>query len=201
MIHSKVYIVDDDQDVRNAITLLMQTVGLEVETFESAQHFLDSFNKETIGCILLDVRMPGMSGIDLMQQLLNQPYSPPIIIISGHGDISMAVKAVKDGAYDFIEKPFNEQKLLDSIHKALELDIKNRGESSRLNQIIEHIEQLTPREKQVLNLVTKGLRNKVIAQNLHISPSTVEAHRAKVMEKMQAETLSDLMRMVILLEE
>lgn len=197
----KVYIVDDTKEVLEAMTLLMSSVGLAVETFLSANDFLEAWQDDISGCILLDVRMPGMSGLDLQKILKQKDYCPPIIIITGHGDISMAVKAVQDGAADFIEKPFNEQTLLDSVHRALELDVKNRGKSSRVNEILKKIERLTPREKDVMQLVIEGKRNKIIADALNISVSTVEVHRARVMEKLSAESLSDLMRMVILVEE
>ncbi len=196
-----VYIIDDNKDVLEAITLLMSSVGLTVKTFLSANEFLASWSDKFSGCILLDVRMPGMSGLELQKKLQQKKYCPPIIIITGHGDISMAVKAVQDGAVDFIEKPFNEQTLLDSVHRALEQDVKSRGKSSRLNDIKFKIESLTPREQDVMQLVVKGQRNKIIADTLSISVSTVEVHRARVMEKMAAHTLSDLMRMIILVEE
>lgn len=198
---SKIYIVDDDTEVRDAISLLMNSVGLDTLTFASANEFLEQCQEDMQGCIVLDVRMPGMSGLDLQKVLNDKSYCPPIIIISGHGDISMAVKAVQDGAVDFIEKPFNEQSLLDSVHRALEQDVKRRGVSTQLSEIQHKVDSLTPREKEVLKLVVKGQRNKIIASSLHISDSTVEAHRAKVMEKMQANSLSELMRMVILIED
>lgn len=200
MSEPRVFIVDDDQEVRNALELLMESVGLPASTYESAQAFLDAFDPDLPGCIVLDVRMPGMSGMDLQARLAAETLHPPVIIITGHGDVPMAVRAVQSGAVDFIEKPFNDQALLDSVHKAIEQDARQRGEASRLSELVEKYESLTPREREVLKLVASGQRNKVIAANLNVTQSTVEAHRAKVMEKMDAHSLSDLMRMVLSLE-
>ncbi len=195
-----IFIVDDDEQVRNALTLLMESVGLQVEKFSTAQDYLDTFDSSKAGCLILDVRMPGMSGLDLQARMTAEKIHPPIIIITGHGDVPMAVKAVSAGAIDFIEKPFNNQSMLDSVHRAIELDALHRGESSRLEDIEEHFNSLTPREKEVLLSVIEGKRNKVIAFDLNISQSTVEAHRSKVMDKMSASSLSNLMRMAISLK-
>ncbi len=195
-----VFIVDDDEQVRSALTLLMESVGLKSESFSSAQEYLDQFDASKSGCLILDVRMPGLSGLDLQARLSVEKSHPPIIIITGHGDVPMAVRAVTAGAVDFIEKPFNNQSMLDSVHRAIEQDAKQRGESSRLQDIETKYDELTPREKEVLQYVIEGKRNKIIASEMNISQSTVEAHRSKVMEKMAANTLSDLMRMALLLE-
>ncbi|HEB97114.1 MAG TPA: response regulator transcription factor [Sedimenticola thiotaurini] len=197
---STVFVVDDDAEVRAALQLLMESVGLRVEAFGSAQDYLEQFDPDRSGCLLLDVRMPGMSGLDLQARLAAERLHPPVIIITGHGDVPMAVRAVQAGAVDFIEKPFNDQALLDSVHRALERDDRQRGEASRLADIRARYERLTPREREVLELVVAGKRNKVIAADLGVSQSTVEAHRARVMEKMEAATLSDLMRMMLSLE-
>ncbi len=197
---ARVFIVDDDQEVRDAMQLLMESVGLPVSTFESAQAYLQQFEPKQAGCLVLDVRMPGMSGLDLQARLASEQLHPPIIIITGHGDVPMAVRAVQAGALDFIEKPFNDQVLLDSVHRAIEQDAEQRGQASILADIRARWERLTPRECEVLELVIDGKRNKVIAFELDVSQSTVEAHRAKVMEKMEADTLSDLMRMMLSLE-
>ena len=198
----KVYVVDDSEDVRQAIRLLMSSVGLEVIEFDSADAFIAEQQDISAleGCILLDVRMPGMSGLALLDKLQAMNYSPPVIMISGHGDIPMAVKAVQAGALHFIEKPFNEQDLLDTVHRAFRQDSIQRGKNIKLQSIRHRLESLTPREREVLYAVAEGRRNKTIADDLHISQSTVEAHRAKVMEKMQARSLSELMRMIIYLE-
>ena len=195
-----VFVVDDDKEVRDAMKLLMNSVGLTVETFASAEDFLAQFDPARPGCLLLDVRMEGMSGLDVQERLALEEVQPPIIIITGHGDVPMAVRAVKAGAVDFIEKPFNEQVLLDSVHRAIELDGEHRGRALQLADIRARLECLTPREREILDLVVAGKRNKVIASELGISQSTVEAHRAKVMEKMQAGSLSDLMRMMLSLQ-
>ncbi len=178
----------------------MESVGLKVDTFDSAQVYLDQFDSSRPGCIVLDVRMPGMSGLELQAKLVGKSPCPPIIVITGHGDVPMAVRAVQAGAVDFIEKPFNDQALLDSVHRAIEKDAMQRGEASRIADIQEHVARLTPREREVLDLVVAGYRNKLIASELSVSQSTVEAHRAKVMEKMAAKSLSDLMRMLLTLE-
>lgn len=195
--NSRVFVVDDDQEVRDALRLLMESVGLRVETFPSGQAFLEQFDPGLPGCLLLDVRMPGMSGLELQARLTAERIHPPVIIITGHGDVPMAVRAVQAGAVDFIEKPFNDQALLDSVHRAIEKDGEQRGEASRLADIEARYEKLTPREREVLEQVVAGKRNKVIAADLDVSQSTVEAHRAKVMEKMEADSLSDLMRMML----
>jgi two-component system response regulator FixJ len=194
-----VFIVDDDSEVRDAIKLLMDSVGLDAEVFESAQNYLERFDPQRPGCLVLDIRMKGMSGLDLQDRLTEEPMHPPIIIITGHGDVPMAVRAVKSGAVDFIEKPFNDQLLLDAVHRAIEQDAENRGRASRLADIRERLDKLTPREREIMDMVVAGNRNKVIAIDLGISQSTVEAHRAKVMEKMEATSLSELMRMMLAL--
>jgi len=196
----KVYIIDDAEEVRSAITLLMESVGLDVVAFESADNFLSNYQSDFEGCILLDVRMPGMSGLDLQEKLNEMGNAPPVIIISGHGDIPMAVKAVQAGAINFVEKPFNEQELLDSVHRAFKVDSQQRGKNMKVDAIKEKIRTLTKREKEVLYAITAGKRNKVIAADLNISLSTVEAHRGHVMQKMEAKSLSELMRMVIYVE-
>jgi two-component system response regulator FixJ len=192
-----VFIVDDDAEVRDAIKLLMDSVGLAAETYDSAQDYLDRFDPERPGCLVLDIRMRGIGGLDLQDRLNAEPLHPPIIVITGHGDVPMAVRAVKAGAVDFIEKPFNDQLLLDAVHRAVEQDAQRRGRASRLADIKARLEKLTPREREILDMVVAGNRNKVIAIDLGISQSTVEAHRAKVMEKMDARSLSDLMRMML----
>lgn len=192
-----VFIIDDDQEVREAIELLMKSVGLATRSFTSAQDYLDQFDPGLAGCLVLDVRMKGMSGLDLQERLGREPIHPPVIIITGHGDVPMAVRAVRAGAIDFIEKPFHDQTLLDAVHRAFDQDADNRGEASRLADIQERLTRLTPREREILEQVVAGKRNKVIAADLGISQSTVEAHRAKVMEKMEAHSLSDLMRMTL----
>lgn len=198
----KVYVIDDSEDVRQAIKLLMSSIGLEVVEFESADEFInqDSDIAKLEGCILLDVRMPGMSGLALLEHLQQIECSPPVIMISGHGDIPMAVRAVQKGAVNFIEKPFNEQQLLDNVHRAFKLDSIQRGKNMKIQAIQKRLDSLTSREKEVLYAVAEGRRNKVIAVDLNISQSTVEVHRARVMEKMEAQSLSELMRMIIYIE-
>jgi FixJ family two-component response regulator len=195
-----VFVVDDDEEVRDAMKRLMNSVGLEVETFASAKEYLVQFDPARPGCLLLDVRMKGMSGLDMQEQLALEEVQPPIIIITGHGDVPMAVRAVKAGAVDFIEKPFNDQVLLDSVHRAIELDGEHRGRALQLADISARLECLTRREREILDMVVAGKRNKIIAGELGISQSTVEAHRGKVMEKMHAESLSALMRMMLSLQ-
>ncbi|MFK5986568.1 MAG: response regulator [Pseudomonadota bacterium] len=195
-----VYIIDDDIDVRSALQLLMESVGLQVQTYVCGTDYLGQFDFNQAGCLIVDVRMPGISGLDLQAQLAAEKHHPPIIIITGHGDVPMAVKAVKAGAVDFIEKPFNNQNMLDSVHRAIALDAKQRGDVSHKLEISERFESLTPREKEVFTRVVAGQRNKVIAAELFITQSTIEVHRARVMEKMLAKSLSDLMRMALVLE-
>lgn len=192
-----VFIVDDDDEVRAAIGLLMESVGLEVRAYDSAQAFLDDFDPERPGCLVLDVRMRGMSGIELQTRLAAEPIHPPIVIITGHGDVPMAVRAVQAGAVDFLEKPFNDQALLDAVHRAFAVDARRRGHAMRLAEVNQRLERLTPREREILDQILAGKRNKVIAADLHISQSTVEAHRAKVMDKLGARSLSELMRLML----
>lgn len=196
-----VFVVDDDAEVRNALKLLFESVGLPVVCYPSAHEYLERFDAGRPGCLVVDVRMPGMSGLDMQERLDEHPIHPPVIILTGHGDVPMAVRAVQAGAVDFIEKPFRDQLLLDSVHRAIEKDAERRGEASRLSEIREHLNQLTPREREVLDLVISGMRNKNISEQLGITLSTVEAHRSRVMEKMRADSLSHLMRMMLTLEK
>jgi len=192
-----VFIVDDDDGVRRALRLLMKSVGLTAETYDSAQAFLEKFDPRRPGCLVLDVRMPGMSGLDLQKELAAQHAAIPILFITAHGDVPMAVETMKSGAVDFIQKPFRDQDLLDRIQKALELDAKNRSKESGRAEIEARIESLTTRERQVLDMVVAGMPNKAIAIDLGLSERTVEIHRSRVMTKMEATSLPHLVQEVI----
>ncbi|HBH35933.1 MAG TPA: DNA-binding response regulator [Gammaproteobacteria bacterium] len=190
-----VFIVDDDEALRDSLRWLLESVGLRVETHDSANSFLQSYYPGQSGCLLLDVRMPGMSGLELQEQLESRDVRLPVVIITGHGDVSMAVRALKAGAMDFIEKPFDDELLLASIQSALSLDVEQRKSRATQAEILARLAQLTRREHQVMELVTTGKANKQIASELNVSAKTVEAHRAHVMEKMQANSLAELVRM------
>jgi len=194
-----VFVVDDDQAMRTSLQWLIESTGLAVQTFESADVFLAEYVSGRAGCLLLDVRMPGMSGLELQSYLTRQGYRLPVILITGHGDVAMAVKAMKAGALDFIEKPFHDEDLLRSIHQALDFDHKNRASHLVRADIAMRLAELTPREHEVMTMVTDGLSNREIAAALGVSAKTVEAHRARVMEKMQAESLAELVRMALLI--
>jgi len=192
-----VFVVDDDEAMRESLTWLIESVGLKVETFASADEFLKSYYPGRAGCVLLDVRMPGMSGLELQGYLQKQQVNVPVIMITGHGDVTMAVRAMKVGAIDFIEKPFNDEQLLESIRNALLIDNERRDNQSFKAEIAQRLSQLTPRESEVMEMVTDGKSNKEIANLLNVSAKTVEAHRAKVMEKMEAGSLAELVRLVV----
>ncbi|TPW17383.1 MAG: response regulator [Halothiobacillaceae bacterium] len=187
-----VYIVDDDAAVRDSLSWLIRSIGLRVDTYASGQQFLNVLQPSTKGCVLLDVRMPGMSGLDLHEQLIAEKRVLPVIMITGHGDVPMAVRAVKAGAFDFIEKPFNDQVLLDRIQQALKQNREILRLEAQKTDLINRLALLTPREQEVLKLVVVGNPNKAIAAQLGISCRTVEIHRGRVMEKMEASSLPEL---------
>jgi FixJ family two-component response regulator len=189
-----VFVVDDDSAVRGAISRLLKSVGLKAETYGSAQGFLDGYDSDCPGCLVLDVRMPGMSGLDLQETLIAKRISIPVIIITGHADVPMAVRALKLGALSFIEKPFSDQLLLDSIQQAITEDAKSRRKRANLAVTTERIASLTPREREVMDMVVAGKTNKVIAIELELSQKTVEFHRSNVMKKMGVETVVELVR-------
>jgi len=193
-----VFVVDDDQAMRSSLKWLIESIGMQVKTYGSADEFLSSYFPGRAGCLLLDVRMPGMSGLDLQAYLAQEDSRLPVIIITGHGDVAMAVKAMKSGAVDFIEKPFHDEELLTSIRNALEFDEKRRVLQSRRAKIAVRLAKLTPREHEVMAMVTEGRANKEIATVLGVSAKTVEAHRARVMDKMGASSLAELVRMVLI---
>mgnify|MGYP001546610473 CR=1 FL=1 len=196
MIAPTVFVVDDDAAVRDSLRWLLESLQLKVETFESAEQFLENYSIYRVGCLLLDLRMPGMSGLQLQQRLAEQKFALPIIIITGHGDIPVAVRAVKNGAYDFIEKPFDNDRLVERVKDALELDKEHHPKRLALDAVNARIANLTPREKQVLEFVIDNHSNKEIAAKLGVSIKTVEFHRARVMEKMHADSLLHLAQMV-----
>lgn len=191
------FVVDDDPDVRDSLRELITSVKMPVRTYESAESFLDDCDPSVAGCLLLDVRMPGMSGLELQDKLRQRRCDLPIIIITGHADVPMAVQAIRNGAVDLIEKPFREQVLLDAITHAV-----RNGETAR-RQRVEHaatrerLKRLTPREYEVLNLIIDGKQNKGIAAVLGLSHKTVESHRTRIMKKMEATTVADLVRMAL----
>jgi FixJ family two-component response regulator len=192
-----VFVVDDDEAIRDSLQMLLASVGLKSAGFASAQEFLADYDPSQPGCLVLDVRMPGMSGIELQQRLVDMKSMLPVIFITGHGDVPMAVHAMRAGAVDFVQKPFSEQSLLDRIQQALERDTRSRALLVSRDKILQRIATLTPREKQVMDRVVSGEANKVIAIELGVSERTVEIHRARVMRKMEAESLPHLVRMTI----
>ena len=192
-----VMVVDDDSGIRNAMRALLKSVGLESVQYPSAQEFLAAYQPSQAGCLVLDIRMPGMSGLELQQQLNLRGAVIPVIFMTGHGDIPMAVEAMQHGAFDFLQKPFRDQDLLDRIQRAIVKDGELRQSLGEHTRIKAHLESLTPREREVLDLMTQGKQNKVIAQDLGVSPRTIEIHRARVMEKMNAQSVAELVRMML----
>jgi two-component system response regulator FixJ len=192
-----VYVLDDDDAVRDALSALFESVGLSVGTYGSAESFLQDLSGDFVGCIVLDVRMPGLSGLQLQEQLAAMNTPLPVVIVTGHGDLPMAVKAMKAGAVDFIEKPFDDEVILASVQEALSRGSKLRAESASGEAVKVNLKRLTARELEVLEQVALGHPNKVIAYNLGISSRTVEIHRARVVEKLQARNLAHLVRMAI----
>ncbi|GJM09042.1 MAG: DNA-binding response regulator [Lysobacteraceae bacterium] len=192
-----VYVVDDDEGVRDGLGMLLETVGLSYEAFGSATEFLESYDPNSRGCLVLDIRMPKISGLELQGLLSARGSDLPIIFITGHGDIPMAVEAMRRGAMDFIRKPFREQELLDRINEALDVELVRRKRAQERDALVSKIEALTEREKMVFEAVARGDMNKVIAIDLGISERTVEVHRANVMRKIGVRTLAELIRIKI----
>jgi FixJ family two-component response regulator len=190
-----VFIVDDDDSVRKSLTRVMTSAGYAVEAFASAREFLT--REPFVGpcCLVLDVRMPGVTGLELQEALAGAEHRMPIVFITGHGDISMSVKAMKSGAVDFLTKPFDVESLLEAIQRAVTKDVKDLGDEGRTAEVLERVKLLTPRETEVFALVVTGLLNKQIAGELGISEKTVKVHRARVMEKMRAGSVAELVRL------
>ena len=194
---NKVFIVDDDEAVRQSTAWLVESIGLNVSTFASADEFLHSYNDNDTGCIVMDVRMPGMSGLDAQEEMNKRSIKLPLIFITGHGDVPMAVKALKRGAFDFIEKPFNDQHLLDAVQRALKQNSESIELRTAKESIKKRIASLTPRESEVMERVTQGKPNTVIAHELNVSIKTVEVHRARMMEKMEAGSVAELVKITL----
>ena len=195
-----VFVIEDDDSMRRALARLIRSVSLQVETFTSAQEFLSHPPPEGPCCLVLDIRLPGLSGLQLQESLNQYGMGIPIIFITGHGDVPMSVQAMKAGAVDFLQKPVNDQQLLDAVHRALSKDRKERSRRARNVAVRGRYEILTPREQEVLSLVVSGLKNKEIADEMGASERTVKVHRARVMEKMQAVSLPHLVRLSEMLE-
>lgn len=192
-----VFVVDDDEGVRDSLRFLLKSIGLPTKALASAAEFLDNYDVNQPGCLVLDVRMPTMSGLELQQQLNVRGAMIPVIFITGHGDIPMAVEAMQHGAFDFLQKPFRDQDLIDRLQKALAKDAENRTELKQREQIGSRFATLTPREHEVLVLMVRGQPNKIMAAELGVSQRTVEIHRARVMEKTAAGSLAHLVRMFL----
>ena len=193
-----VFVIDDDPAMRDSLRCLLESVELEVRTYESAAKFLDGFKRIRPSCLVLDVRMPGLSGLDLQEELVRRQLLMPVIMISGHGDVPVAVRAMRAGAVDFIEKPFSDQLLLDRVRHAMEQDRSESAADNRRWEVEACLEQLTPREREVMGQVVAGKSNRQIAEDLGLSQKTVEIHRARVMAKMEVKSLPELVRDVLL---
>ncbi len=194
---STVFVVDDDKAARESLRFLIESVGLACETYASPTDFIEAYDPLRPGCLILDMRMPGLSGLQVQERLHEQNIRVPIIFVTGHGDVPMAVSALKAGAFDFIEKPYSDQQLLDRVQHCIAEDSRRRNEYAERAALRERLAQLTPREREVLERVVAGKPNKVIARELSISGKTVEVHRARVMEKMQTSSLANLVSMCV----
>ena len=192
-----VHIVDDDKAIRDSLAMLMKSVGYESESYDSAEMFLNKADLCTPGCLIADIRMQGISGLELQQLLNNKGSKIPVIIITGHGDVPMAVQAMKAGAIDFLEKPYDNELLVARIKQCLSEVSRSQVKSRIVAEAKARISHLTPREKEVMNLLVAGKHNKIIAKELNISVRTAEAHRAKVMKKLHAKSLSDVVRLAL----
>ncbi len=195
---STVYVIDDDRLARESLKWLMETAHLPVSVFESGLDFLDQFKPGASGCVLVDVRMPDINGMELHTMLKERDATIPVIIVTGHGDIPMAVRAMKAGAYDFIEKPYNDALMLERVQSAIAFDLDSRRNQEQIDDIRKRAAQLTPREQQVMSYVLRPMQNKGIAAELGISVKTVELHRAHLMEKMQATSPTELVRLALI---
>lgn len=197
MAKSTVFVVDDDADVRDSLQALLDAEGYEVETYPSARAFLDGYKPREACCVVADIRMPDMDGLELQEEILRRGLGLPVIIVTGHGDVPLAVRAMKAGAVDFIEKPFDDEALRGGIERGIDRSRQARSETAVAGEAESRIASLTAREREVLIHLVAGRPNKVIAYRMDISPRTVEVHRGRVMEKMRARSLSDLVRMAL----
>ncbi len=194
---SVVFIIDDDAAIRDSLSWLVESVGLRVKTFANADKFLEVYDPSLLGCIVLDVRMPGMSGLDLQEELIRRASDLPVLIITGYGDVQGAVRALKAGAADYLQKPVSDQTLLDRIQDCLRANVRERKRRADQEDIVSRMASLTPRQRQVMDLVVDGRSNKEIAQCLDISVKTVESHRGHVMQKMGVSAIADLARLTL----
>lgn len=195
-----VHVIDDDDAVRDSLSFLLRTAAFEVAAYPSASSFLEKLTKDIDGCVITDVRMPGLSGLDLLKRLRACSCTLPVIVITGHGDIQLAVEAMKAGAADFLEKPFDDERVLSAVREALASKRAENERAGRVSEVEQRLDSLSQRERQVLDGLVAGLPNKIIAHDLGISPRTVEVYRAHVMTKMQAGSLSELVRLVLLVK-
>ena len=193
----RVYIVDDDRDVADAMSMLLESTGLQTRLYASAQDFMQQDISQLAGCVVLDVRMPNINGLELQQEIRRDNPNLPVVFVSGHGDVPIAVQAMKNGALEFLQKPFRDQEFIDCVYRALNLNNEALNHRNRVSSIQARIDSLTKREYEIMHLITAGNLTKVIADKLNISPRTVEIHRARTMEKMQAKTLAQLVQMVV----
>jgi FixJ family two-component response regulator len=200
MEQSLVYIVDDDPDMRDSLRWLMKTVGIRAQTFASAAEFLRDFTPNGPGCVILDVRMPGTSGLDLFEELIARGEGMPVIFITAHADVPMAVRAMKSGAVEFVEKPFNRQTLLDKVQRAIKDDSERRSRMAARVDLSKRFQQLTDKEREVLELIKEGRPNKEIASQLQITPRAVELRRSSLMRKLGVRSLIELLRLTVVQE-
>ena len=192
-----VFVVDDDEAMRDSLAWLLESHGLRVRGFESGEAFLEAWREDMAGCLVLDVRMPGMSGLELHEKLQGLRSTLPVIFVTGHGDVPMAVSALKRGAADFIEKPFNNKEILSLIEQSLAVDRERSGRRRRQAELAKRLASLTPREREVMDLIAAGRLNKQIADDLGISIKTVEVHRSRVMDKMEVRSIAELVQCVM----